>query len=402
MLKSTVISRDVSGNTTLTHNVSGGTYSGEPSGTSAGFWIKAQGNQTYDAYEMTYTVSGGDATTTVSFRPWYYMVDHLTGGSPGWVAGTAMEDLPVSSASGGSAPVQRINSVPTAALRMYIQVTGTDGTAPTDVYITVYGIEGMVADVSSGTSSGGGGSSSASASASAGGGDALYISPEDFVVTYTSATTLTLTGLPYTPDIEQFVSVSVFDSTGKETVYTPSSNAFSYNSSTGVLTVSGATFSATDGGYRVLVWGPDKAYSQSIDAKQELLVNPPWDHYSTGVLLEKTSYADTTGDYYYLDMSGFTNGSFQLILDGGSGTITATLEGTIQDDGTAPSACSYADITNATFGTASFSATTPASTFMAIDNTSKLGGYKYLRWKIVVNTGGANDASADIYYKLWY
>lgn len=100
--------------------------------------------------------------------------------------------------------------------------------------------------------------------------------------------------------------------------------------------------------------------------------------------------------YYYVDMTGYRKSGFQLELDGGSGTITVTVEGSLQADGTAQASATYQDITSDTFGSASFT-----STDMLIDNGEKLSLFKFVRLKVVANSG-SNDADWTIYSKQLY
>lgn len=109
-----------------------------------------------------------------------------------------------------------------------------------------------------------------------------------------------------------------------------------------------------------------------------------------------TNETDGT-NYYYLDMDGYSGLNLQLIISGGSGTMTVTVEATLQDDGTAAASCTYVDITNDVFGSASFTSST-----ILFDDAKILGGSKYVRIKTVSSTGGANDADITIYAKRLY
>ncbi len=105
----------------------------------------------------------------------------------------------------------------------------------------------------------------------------------------------------------------------------------------------------------------------------------------TGDLVSVTNGTDDTY-YYYIDMSYFEALSFQGTMDCVAGTVTMTIEGTLQDDGTAQASCTYADITNAVFAVANVqSAAAPVVVFL-VDNSKKLGTFKYIRVKIVANT----------------
>ena len=137
-------------------------------------------------------------------------------------------------------------------------------------------------------------------------------------------------------------------------------------------------------------------YDSGLDAIRVINVQGVEDAHLEEILAEVVNGADGTY-YYYVDMDGFRKGGFQLTISGGTGTCTATVEGTLQDDGTVPASCTYQDITNATFGAASYTAST-----MLIDNAEKLACYKYVRIKIVASTGGADDADWTIYHNRLY
>jgi hypothetical protein len=113
-------------------------------------------------------------------------------------------------------------------------------------------------------------------------------------------------------------------------------------------------------------------------------------------LAEVTNGTDGTY-YYYVDMDTFRKTGWQLVLDGGSGSVTATVEGTIQNDGTAMSSCAYEDVTSDLFGAASFTADA-----LLVDNAEALAVCKYVRIKIVASTGGSNDADWTIYHARLY
>lgn len=230
-----------------------------------------------------------------------------------------------------------------------------------------------------------------------GGGASSYSSTQaDLTATYTSAETLTLTGLPSGLDITNFVQVSKWDADGKETVYTPLNYAFGWNDSTGVLTVTGATFAATDQGYNVYIDYIPKGYDPSTDEYVVHVVNPGWLQESRSTPVDITGGGTDGTYYYYLSMSTFRKVGLQLKLDSGSGSVTVTVEATIQD-GSDITALDYLDLTNDVFGAASFT----ADAFLG-DNAGKLGLSTYFRIKVVANTSGANDANWTVDAKRIY
>jgi hypothetical protein len=346
-----------------------------------------------------------------------------------------MEDISIGTgATDVAAPTRRLNSFPTAATKMYLQVSAVTGFLPVSVFMYVYGVEGPVACVDTsdievdldvgdisvsapfaqathttpnsftaavtgpttvlcagapfiidevncrvvflvyrhaggdwaaplvnaigGVSltaaanvitlagsagaplialdelwigvaqrpvSGGGGGA-------AGGGDAIYTSPQDFSVAFAALTQVTLTGLSYTPTVEQFVSVQSVDVTGMAKTYTPDANAFTWVPATGVLTVNNGTFAATDS-YRVMVFGPDKSFSAATNSKRVQEIDP----LSTQSVWENilANAALAIGTYWYpsangMNMSGFKNLLLGLQV-GPTGIVT--VEGSVDPTG---------------------------------------------------------------------
>lgn len=129
-------------------------------------------------------------------------------------------------------------------------------------------------------------------------------------------------------------------------------------------------------------------------------IDPISQHYVGQTLADVTDQPDLTY-YYYLDFAGYKHLGLQLALDCGLGTVTATVEASLQDDGSAPAACAYIDVTNAWFGVASLvSAAAPAAAYWDQENLA----VKYVRVVIVANTGGAGAQLGDwaIYSKQLY
>lgn len=101
----------------------------------------------------------------------------------------------------------------------------------------------------------------------------------------------------------------------------------------------------------------------------------------------------TDGTYnYYIDMEEMDRFAVQLILDGGSGTVTVKIYATVQDDGTAADSCSYEDFTYILSGVSSFTADA-----IIVDNASVCSSVKYVKVEVVASTGGSNDADWTIY-----
>ena len=119
---------------------------------------------------------------------------------------------------------------------------------------------------------------------------------------------------------------------------------------------------------------------------------------TTRVLADVTNGADDTY-YYCVDSNGPHNYSgAQLVLSGGSGTVTVTVECTYVDDGTVcDSITEWDDVTNGTFGAASYAAST-----ILVDNAQKLVNCRYYRYKVVAATGAADDADWKITHRKYF
>jgi len=225
-------------------------------------------------------------------------------------------------------------------------------------------------------------------------------SPVDFSVAFTTNVTVTITGAPYTvADTNCTVAYLYYKPTGGtwQEPLVNGINGVSIVALNNVLTVTGAgTPFATGDQYLIGLIEQEKGHIAVQNAQQNTNLNPEHDWYTPSTLAEVTNGADNTY-YYYVDMSTYRKAGFQFILEGGSGTVTGTIEGTLQDDGTIPASCTYDDITNDLFGVASITA---SGTW--IDDAGALGLFKYARIKIVASTGAADDADWTIFHKRLY
>ena len=427
MLKANPISRDIVGaNThTLVHIVAAATYSAAPTLATDGFYVAQSGSDgQYDAYELVFTITGGAADTTVTFRPWYYIVG--LGGTDVWVDGKELDEIPVVGYSSDvKSATTRLNSVPVTATRAYIQVVSTGGTAPTHVNSVLYGLTGNIATVNSdievtvdasgslgtvklGDAStadlarvqpantvhsatddvlwvqplGADGEVLTGGSGGAGSGAGVYsVAQGDFTAVFTAATQITLAGGP-TGVIANinFIEVVQQPVAGVAVAWKPDANQFSYVPATGVLTVTGATFAVTDT-YDVKVWYVPKAYDAASNQNVVHVTNPDWEQQSPNTLADATNVVNGTYPHY-VDMGGYKKAGFQLIL---TGTLTVTLEGTMQT-GAVLTALDYSDITQDTFGVANFT-----TTDFAVDDNGVLGLFTYVRWQVTAAGGGTDD-----------
>ncbi|MCK5850146.1 MAG: hypothetical protein KAH23_04465 [Kiritimatiellae bacterium] len=112
----------------------------------------------------------------------------------------------------------------------------------------------------------------------------------------------------------------------------------------------------------------------------------------TRTVVDVTDGTDATY-YYYVPMDSYKNIGIQMILDGGTADITATIEASTQNDGTTQASLDYIDITEAVFGTASYT-----DDCMLLDDTGALSLTSVVRIKIVA-ASTADDADWTIYLK---
>jgi hypothetical protein len=142
------------------------------------------------------------------------------------------------------------------------------------------------------------------------------------------------------------------------------------------------------------VYGRQYTHSASHDTlsvtDNVTLGNGPETQHQGGTLADITN-AVAGPTYYYIDMSGYNHLSLQFEISSGSPTLT--VEGTLEDNGTAADSCVYQDIGSATFGAASW--TTDS---ILVDDSGKCGGYHFIR----VAVAGSGTEDLEIFYKKWY
>lgn len=254
--------------------------------------------------------------------------------------------------------------------------------------------DGQVAvavDIESADQGGGGGSG--------GGLSTYYAKPSgtnaDATSAYASATTLTVTGLPYTftafdiVSIDQYNSSNVFQSSFK-----PKTDTITVSGTT--ITVAGAAFSSGDQ-FVVTFALPPKTIDEANDAQDTQSINPLWSRYSSYTLADVTNETNATNNRY-IDMVGYDGLVIQYEKTGGTDSVTLTVEATAQDDGTAAASCTYQDITQYGMGISTASATSASYTADAIINLSDGYPYRYIKVK-TVSAGGNNNADYAIYIR---
>lgn len=248
------------------------------------------------------------------------------------------------------------------------------------------------------TDKGGGGSSTAKYRATSNGCDG--------VVAYASATTLTVTGTPFTINSEDIVYIREVDATGNTcNLWVNGTSSVHIEISGTTLTRSGGSDFSADGVYEVGYNGQDKAYDSAATAFKQFETSPVSSHHVEETLADVTNETSGT-NYYYVDMDGYKNLGIQIDTSGAAptDTLTITFEGSLQDDGTAPASCFYTDIT-AMFYDGATNALGTAS-WVDVDVAAWLteavaGTFKYIRVK-TVTAGGNNDADYVIYAKRAY
>ncbi len=265
------------------------------------------------------------------------------------------------------------------------RTAGTETPADTDNALVVYDV-------------GSGGSSSTLV--------ATHTSPQDFSVAYTSSTTITVSGASFSVDDGECTVVYVlYKPTGGEwqSPLVQGAGGASLVAASNVITVAGAgTPFASGDEYIIGVQYQKKNYSLALDASQTVELSPLSENFVGETLADVTGEGDGT-TYYYVDMSGHRNGTFQIEdTPGAAGDNTYTFEASNQDDGTAAASCTYQDVTQ--YGMENFVGAAAASfTTDAFVGTTDMLNCKWLRVKVVrANDGGNTDGAWTILAKRWY
>lgn len=121
---------------------------------------------------------------------------------------------------------------------------------------------------------------SGGASGVGGGNNTYYAKPgganADATATYAAATQITITGMPFTFTANDIESIEQKPTSGDSTKYTDKAD---FAVSAGVITVTGASFSATDE-FIVIFSGPDKAYDKDLDVEKMVDQSADYLHYT--------------------------------------------------------------------------------------------------------------------------
>lgn len=222
-----------------------------------------------------------------------------------------------------------------------------------------------------------------------GSGYGVYYSPIDFGSSYNGADSILLDANidAISPNSSQFLSVVRTTSAGVSTIY---NDGFSYNSSTKVLTVTGAAFTATDV-FKVFVLGQMKGYNEGEAAYRNGEISPLDEHYLPQSLVDTTNLAVAT--HYFPGATGGLVGAYNSIitwtgkLTDADETLTLTLEVT-NDEDTAAADWKAIQFTDKNTGSlvSSITITNGTATF-AISAEKMTFSY----YRIVVVAGGATN-----------
>ena len=151
---------------------------------------------------------------------------------------------------------------------------------------------------------------------------AEYISPLDFTATYTSSSTLTLSGVPITiNDSSQIAYIKQVKADNTSRTYVNGANDITLAYSAGVITIyekgtAAASLVAGDV-YEVGINGTTKAYDLSTNANKTISLVNVWNRYTDAeTLVTAQDLTDTYADYgAEIDMSGYTHLRVGIVLD---------------------------------------------------------------------------------------
>lgn len=219
----------------------------------------------------------------------------------------------------------------------------------------------------------------------------------DGTVVYASASTLTVSGTPFTLQNEDLVYVREVDATGNTAeIWVNGSGGVHMEISSGTLTKSGGSDFSANGVYELGYNGQNKGYTSATTSFRGEEIDPLSEHHVEDTLADVTNETSGT-NYYYIDMDGYKYDGIQIDTSGTTpvDTLTITVEASLQDDGTAAASCSYDDVTLDWFGVASW---VDQDVFLQLDEVIVA---KYIRIK-TVTAGGNNDADYTIYNKRLY
>lgn len=223
--------------------------------------------------------------------------------------------------------------------------------------------------------------------------------PNDGTGTFTTSTTITTSGFPFTVDDDNCTVMAIYyKPTGGEwqTVLANGNGGVSITASSNVITVVGAgTPFASGDTYLIGIKSDIKGYSKSGVLFNVNERNPLNLQYIPNELDDVTNGTDGTYPYY-LDGDSFRKFGLQGTIDGGSGTVTVKIYAS-NDANASSSTATYHDVSTDIFGTASWTAD-----FFLMDNAEKLACVKWIKVEVVASTTGANDGDWKLAAKQLY
>ena len=163
---------------------------------------------------------------------------------------------------------------------------------------------------------------------------AEYISPSDFTATYTSSSSITLSGVPITiNDSSQIAYIKQVKADNTSRTYVNGANDITLAHAAGVITIyekgiAAASLVAGDV-YEVGINGSTKAYDTSTDTTKIINITPESSKYVPDAIVNTTNLAATT--HYFPSSTGMEMGGFNHLSIGGElidadGNITLSVE----------------------------------------------------------------------------
>lgn len=226
---------------------------------------------------------------------------------------------------------------------------------------------------------------------------AEYISPSDFTAAYTSSSTITLTGVPFSiVGNQQIEYINVANTvTNTTSIYISGANGYAFVYSSGVITayLNGALapiFTVNDV-YEVGVNSQKKAYDASLDVLKTTNQSPDSAKYVLDSLVATTNLTTASNPYYYPSSTGMSMDGFKhMSLTGqliDAGTATLTVE--ISDDAAFANPVKIYGYDSQNNAMANQIALTNGVFSIDFDYLN----YAYFRVKVVVGTNAANTVT---------
>jgi hypothetical protein len=171
--------------------------------------------------------------------------------------------------------------------------------------------------------------------------NAEYISPADFSATYTSASTITLSGLPITvSNSAQVAYIKQVKADNTSRTYVNGANEITIAFAANVLTVyeKGAVITSLASGdvYEVGINGQVKSYDPTIQAQKNSITNPEWERYTDPEVLVTAQDLTATEDDLgaVIDVRGYNRLGLFIVKDvNDSEDVDLSFYGLTESDG---------------------------------------------------------------------